>query len=89
MWEAITRLSQKGLEELSFGRSDLQDGGLRRFKLGWGARENEMAYIRYDLSTQSFLKQGVQKPDRFESLFRRLPLNLNKLVGTVLYRHAA
>jgi len=89
MWEAITRLSQKGLEELSFGRSDLQDDGLRRFKMGWGARESEMAYIRYDLSTQSFLKQGVQKPDRFESLFRRLPLNLNKLVGTVLYRHAA
>ena len=47
MWEAIKRLAQRGCRTLHFGRTELGNEGLRRFKRGWGAIEEVIPYCRF------------------------------------------
>jgi lipid II:glycine glycyltransferase (peptidoglycan interpeptide bridge formation enzyme) len=47
MWEAIRFLAQSGKEQLHFGRTSLENDGLRRFKLGWGAEEELIEYYKF------------------------------------------
>jgi Acetyltransferase (GNAT) domain len=47
MWEAIRFLAQSGKEQLHFGRTALENDGLRRFKLGWGAEEELIEYHKW------------------------------------------
>ena len=37
MWESIKYIKDQGFSELNFGRTELENIGLRRFKLGWGS----------------------------------------------------
>lgn len=46
MWEAISALAAKGFRKLHFGRTAGNNLGLRRFKLAWGAVEQEIKYFR-------------------------------------------
>ncbi|MGB5847992.1 MAG: peptidoglycan bridge formation glycyltransferase FemA/FemB family protein, partial [Ignavibacteriaceae bacterium] len=39
MWEAIKYYSAKGFKSFSFGRTEPDNEGLRKFKLGWGTTE--------------------------------------------------
>ncbi|MEI2725731.1 MAG: GNAT family N-acetyltransferase [Verrucomicrobiota bacterium] len=48
MWEAIKWHAAHGFTALHFGRTSLANEGLRRFKLGFGAREERLACFRYD-----------------------------------------
>lgn len=89
MWEAICHLAQRGCRELHLGRTSLFHDGLRRFKLGWGATEETLAYTRYDYRAQ----QVVPVPDRVagwhNQVFHCLPGPLARLAGAVLYKHVA
>jgi CelD/BcsL family acetyltransferase involved in cellulose biosynthesis len=87
MWEAMRHGAQRGLATLNLGRTSLSNQGLRRFKLGLGAVEEEIRYARYVFSTRQF----VQTPDRaegwFNGLFAAMPLPLLRLSGAILYPH--
>jgi hypothetical protein len=86
MWEAIRWLSRNGFEELCFGRTDLDDDGLIRFKRGWGTREQELSYYRYDLRRSIFIQLSPKK----NSGRRRvsgLPIPLLRFLGELLYKH--
>lgn len=89
MWEAMKRCSAMGFEILQFGRTSMANEGLRRFKLGFGAREETLEYARHDFRRQAF----VSSPDRAEgwanSVFRLLPTPLLRLAGQILYPHAS
>jgi len=89
MWEAIRRFASEGAAVLDFGRTSLDNEGLRRFKRGWGAREFRINYYRYDLRRNAF----VTEPDRASGwhtrVFRLLPIPLARTIGTLLYKHAA
>lgn len=89
MWEAIKRLAQNGFESLDLGRTSCADTGLRRFKLGWGACERSIDYLRYDLMTQGFVVARDQASGWHNLVFRILPIALSRTVGGLLYRHAA
>ena len=39
MWEAIKWYANNGYENFCFGRTDMENVGLRQFKQGWGAKE--------------------------------------------------
>ncbi|MBU6411568.1 MAG: GNAT family N-acetyltransferase, partial [Verrucomicrobia bacterium] len=50
MWTAMKHLAAAGATTLNLGRTSLANEGLRRFKLGWGAREFVINYMKYDLN---------------------------------------
>jgi hypothetical protein len=89
MWEAIRRYAQEGYERLSMGRTDRAHSGLRRFKLGWGTREYQIGYVRYDLGRGAFNAERPSGPENGHGIVRHLPLCVLRCAGKALYRHVA
>jgi lipid II:glycine glycyltransferase (peptidoglycan interpeptide bridge formation enzyme) len=89
MWEAIRYLSEAGLTELSFGRTDPLNRGLLQFKRGWGVKEVTLRYYRIGLRKNVPLR----KTDRgyrngiVSKIMRHLPIALLRLLGILAYRH--
>ena len=86
VWEAIRVLAERGCALLHFGRTDLADEGLRRFKLGWGAIEQRLDYLRLGRGAASPNVQN-QNHSIANAVFRRMPLSINKLAGAIIYPH--
>jgi len=89
MWHAIQRYAREGFARLDFGRTSLGNEGLRKFKLGWGAQEEQVDYLRYDLRQSAFVTARDEATGWHNRLFRALPLPLSRLAGALLYRHIA
>jgi len=87
MWESIKRLCENGLKTLHFGRTAIGDDGLRRFKLSWGTEEEPIEYFRFALQRQTWEAHRPKGARFHNQLFRRLPLMLNRLVGSMIYPH--
>jgi hypothetical protein len=87
MWEAIRWYAERGFNSIHLGRTELAHEGLRRFKLGFGAREDRIEYCRYDLRRRAFVTSADRTEGWFNHLFRRLPLRLLRLAGETLYPH--
>lgn len=89
MWEGIKELSQAGVNVLSFGRTSLDNEGLRRFKLGWGASERTVTYSKTDVRTGKLIAQRDKSSGSYNFLFRLFPLWMNRAAGYLVYRHLA
>lgn len=89
MWDAIKWHAGQGFTSLDFGRTSLDNAGLRKFKLGWGAVERRIDYVRHDLRTGSFATVPDAAAGWHNHIFRLLPVSLSRLAGSVLYRHVA
>lgn len=89
MWESIRRYAHAGYRGLSFGRTAEAHSGLRRFKLGWGAKEGQIGYVKYDFRRQRFARNGLVVPEAQQSMVCRLPLFVLRWGGALLYRHMA
>lgn len=89
MWTAIKFLSVNGFEILDFGRTSLDNDGLRRFKNSWGVAEEMLEYFRYDYREKTYVKQTDSAQGWHTRLFRHLPISLARIVGALLYRHTA
>ncbi len=87
MWKAIKWHAQKGYQRMCFGRTALDNGGLRRFKKGWGADERIINYYRYDLQREGFVTGISLVKNSYRYVFRAMPIPLLRVVGLVLYRH--
>lgn len=87
MWEAIQFLQKKGIGHLHMGRTSMENEGLRRYKLGWGAEEQTCHYYKYDMRVRDW----AQSPDRvrgfYNKVFGNLPRALNRLAGALIYPH--
>ena len=75
MFEGIKYLAEAGAEILHFGRTEKENEGLRRFKLSWGATEEEIRYARFEMASGSWkvahaTRSGLHKRDfpRFTGL---------------------
>jgi CelD/BcsL family acetyltransferase involved in cellulose biosynthesis len=83
--EVIRWGCEAGCRELDFGRTDLEQEGLREFKLGWGTEESPLHHTY----------AGMQVPAAGESAAQRLlvpairhsPPSVSRLLGVALYRH--
>ena len=53
MWEAIKLYACNGYNSFCFGRKNIDQEGLRRFKSKWGSKEYIMNYFKYDLANDS------------------------------------
>lgn len=84
-WECIRRGCSSGSHALDFGRSDLEDEGLRSFKQSWGAPEEPLEYTTLGRSTSRTGASG----QLLRPVVRASPTWVSRLVGAALYRLAA
>jgi hypothetical protein len=89
MWEACKWHARHGVKSLHLGRTSLDNEGLRRFKLGWGAGEEKIEYVKYDLRQNRYVTETDDATGWYNRVFRVLPSGLSRVIGAVLYRHCA
>jgi len=85
-WEAIRRSCERGVRELDFGRTDLEDKGLRAFKSSWGAVEQPLVYTTFGRPSEG---EGQTTERLLRPVLRRAPIWFGRSVGVILYRFAA
>lgn len=85
--EAIRWACESGFRTLDFGRTDLDNEGLRSFKRAWGANEIELGYTY--LADSMPAPPGSLRDRVMGGVIRRSPPVVGRLVGEALYRHAA
>lgn len=88
-WKAIQLLACEGVVELDFGRTSLNNEGLRRFKLGWGTAESRIDYIKYDFKNKRFTKEDDRASGWHTRVFSLLPRPICRRVGAMLYGRLA
>jgi len=84
IWEAIKECRDRGVKLLYFGRTEPGHLGLRRFKMGFGAREYPISYFRYDINAMKFIVNKNAK-EIFGRPLSRMPQFLLRLVGETAY----
>ncbi len=89
MWEAIKRLARDGAKTLHLGRTSLGNEGLRRFKLGWGAEEHPIEYVKFDFRKEAFVTESDGATGWHNRVFRAMPAGVSRMAGAALYRHCA
>lgn len=89
MWEAMKWLARQGVRQLHLGRTAPGHDGLRRFKLGFGARECALAYYRYDFGRRQPVVVAEGTTGWHNQVFRLAPPLFARLAGRYLYRHWA
>jgi CelD/BcsL family acetyltransferase involved in cellulose biosynthesis len=86
LWEAIRWGCEHGYRVLDFGRSGVNDTGLRAFKAGWGAEERPLRYttlVGVPRRSTPGAAGAALRP-----VLRRSPLWVVRGVGAALYRYA-
>lgn len=87
IWHAIRHYARKGFTSFHFGRTSLDNEGLRRFKLSWGTQERKNEYVRCELKTRRFVVAADQASGWSTRIFQKMPAFLSGLIGVLLYRH--
>jgi hypothetical protein len=86
-WKAIQWGCDNGFDLFDFGKTDYVNAGLRDFKSKWGAEERPLIY--------SSTLEKSKGPDTghinniLETIIKRSPLWVCRLIGELLYRHFA
>jgi hypothetical protein len=87
VWSSINHYLEKGFTHFCFGRTEIENEGLRIFKNGWGTQEHILNYYRYDLHHGRFIP-GQGRVSGFQNmLFGKMPIPLLKIIGAISYRH--
>lgn len=85
MWEAIQYCLNNDFGSFCFGRTDIEDAGLRRFKLAWGATETIIRYYRYAISEKAFIAGRQPCAHYLQYAFKRVPIPILRCIGTAAY----
>jgi CelD/BcsL family acetyltransferase involved in cellulose biosynthesis len=75
-----------GCATFHFGRTDVDDEGLRRFKLGWGAEEKPLRSTWFGARPHA---ERSGPPEFLRAVVRRSPPFVVRTVGEALYRYVA
>jgi CelD/BcsL family acetyltransferase involved in cellulose biosynthesis len=86
-WEAIRWAAAHGCRTFDFGRTDVEDRGLREFKARWGTVERKLVYTVLADAPPRARRSGVPAPLR--AVIRRGPRVVPRAVGELLYRYTA
>jgi len=86
LWKAIQEAKVQGLQEFDFGRSDINNTGLVRFKDGWAATRTTLAYLRYPAGS-SQVTDEVCWMRLAKRVFAHTPEGFLTVAGKLLYRH--
>jgi len=85
IWNAIRDAWESGYPEFDFGRTDFENAGLRSFKLGWGVREEVLAYSVVGDNPRAGLG-GAPSP-LLRSVIRRAPVAVARILGQLFYKY--
>jgi|SRR5580658_1725711 hypothetical protein len=85
-WKMIEESKKAGAEQIDFGRTDLENDGLIRFKDQFGTTRRRITYFRYP---QSVRERDVATSclPATRALFSVLPDAFSSRAGQLLYRH--
>lgn len=86
-WEAIHWGCENGYHTFDWGRTDLDDQGLREFKSGWGAMEEPLTYSM--VANALFRESSGGLRNAVKAVIRRSPQWVCQAIGECLYRIAA
>ncbi len=85
-WQAIQAAKSAGMEELDFGRSDLDNPGLIRFKERWGSQSARLIQWRAPFGAVSSSSERLKA--RLSKIIRScVPRKMLVSVGRLMYRH--
>lgn len=89
-WEAIRWAIARGARWFDFGRSP-RESGTHRFKLGWGASERELAWIRLGSDGEPIAAAASPGPllEQLARAWTRLPVGLANALGARLRPYLA
>ena len=87
MWEAIKKYKSEGFDEFDFGRTEVTNKGLRKFKLGWNTNEEYIYVTRYNTDTKEFLPVKSRTEGFYNTIFKKSPIWMLKILGNILYKH--
>jgi CelD/BcsL family acetyltransferase involved in cellulose biosynthesis len=88
-WEAIRWATAQGCRRFDFGRTDLDDRGLREFKSRWGTEERKLTYsVLADAPSRTGTRHGGL-PAPIRAAIRRGPRIVPRVAGELLYRYTA
>jgi CelD/BcsL family acetyltransferase involved in cellulose biosynthesis len=86
-WETIRQSCEEGFLRLDFGRTDLDNHGLREFKTRWGAVETPLVYSALAGAPPDLAPGPARRA--LSELIRRSPPWVCRAVGETLYKYAA
>jgi len=87
MWEGIQWHAERGYHTLCFGRTEMDNEGLRRFKTQWGTDEHLIHYHKYDLRRDAFITETSQTGGSHHRFFHAMPIPVLRVFGSLLYKH--
>lgn len=87
IWEAIRHYAAQGYRLLHLGRTSLSNSGLRRFKIGFGAKEETIDYCKYDFKKSAFVSDVDHSEGPASRVFKWLSVPALQLSGRLLYPH--
>jgi hypothetical protein len=86
LWEAIRWGCENGYKNFDWGKTELENEGLRNFKRHWGTKEQILHYsVISDQSPKNLTKGRLHKG--LAKVIQRSPVFVCKTVGELLYRH--
>ncbi len=87
-WKLITESKAEGAETLDFGRSDLENTGLIRFKSEFGACQRKLTYYRSPGSEKDESQVTQARHSKAAGrVVSMLPDGISSVAGRMLYRH--
>jgi len=87
MWKTIKWYCKAGFKNFCFGRTELNNPGLRQFKNGWGCEESIISYFKYDLIRDTFMTDTNNMTAFYHRIFKKIPISVLKILGSFLYKH--
>ena len=85
-WRTIQDAKTAEYPMMDFGRSDLDNPGLIRFKDQWGTRRTELSYFRYPPPIRPTTSSGAAER-MAKAVFASLPDAVLSMAGKAIYRH--
>ena len=85
-WKLIEESKAEGAEKIDFGRTDMDNDGLIRFKGHFGAVSQSLKYFRYAEKARERTPARTDSPIA-RALFSALPDALSSRTGRLVYRH--
>lgn len=83
--DVIRWACEAGFDRLDFGRTDIDNEGLRAFKRSWGASETELSYTY--LADREPSPDPVLRDRIMSTTIQRSPALVGRLAGEALYGH--
>jgi hypothetical protein len=88
MWEAFKHYRGLGAAGMNLGRTKINQEGLKRYKMSWGASEWALKYYHYDFQRDAFVILRAPRC-RPEKILSCVPVGVLRLFGRLFYKHAA